>query len=259
MKRILKENLSFYLISVLAVLAVKVFYQRADSDALAWILAPTAWWVRILSGIPFEKIRHVGYVSHAHRFIIAPSCAGVRFLLITFVMMVFSFEHLVLSPRKKAMWLGVCAVSSYLSTVFVNGIRITVSICLPPILMEKDLLPGWLTAERLHTIIGTGVYFSLLFVLYALAGRLFGSFFARDGQDVPRRAAGRFFTPVFWYLAMVIGLPFLVRIYRGQWEGFGQYVLLVSCVCAAVAVVSAALPRAFCQILRRLERMFARG
>ena len=38
----------------------------------------------------------------------------------------------------------------------------------------------------------------------------------------------------FWYFMMVLGLPFAGRMYQNQWEGFGQYTLLVSGVCAVV-------------------------
>lgn len=56
-----------------------------DSDALTWILAPTAWWVSVLSGIPFEYLPHLGYANHFHQFLIAPACSGIRFMLLTFL------------------------------------------------------------------------------------------------------------------------------------------------------------------------------
>ena len=60
----MKKNLPIYVPAVLAVFAIKIFYRTADSDQLSWILAPTTWWVQILSGIPFEKAAQVGYVGH---------------------------------------------------------------------------------------------------------------------------------------------------------------------------------------------------
>ena len=105
-----------------------MYYRTADSEQLLWILAPTTEWVQILSGISFEKIAQVGYVSHAYRFIIAPSCSGVRFLLITFVMMVFTFIPMIDSIRKKVYWLGFSAIFSYIGTIFVNGISHTISL-----------------------------------------------------------------------------------------------------------------------------------
>lgn len=233
----MKKNWYIYVLTILVVLAVKIFYRTADSDMLLWILAPTVWWVGILSGIPFEYISKTGYVSHEYRFIIAPSCSGVRFLLLVFVMLVFSFTARMDSVKKKACWFGFGAVFSYLSTIFVNGIRITVSICLPLVLMDQKPVLGWLTAERLHTIIGTAIYFSMLFAIYYLAEKIYKHLFARTGEEqriASKLSAASFIAPVFWYLVMVLGIPFAGRLYRNDWDGFWPYALLVTGVCVPI-------------------------
>ncbi len=231
----MKKNLVIYLLAILTVLAIKIFYRTADSEALLWILTPTTWWVGILSGISFEKMAHVGYVSHEYRFIIAPSCSGVRFMLIAFVMMVCSFTHQMDSWRKKGYWFGFSALFSYVSTIFVNGIRITVSIYLPMIL-RNDVLPGWLTAERLHTLIGTVIYFSMLFGIYCLVRSILNHFVI-DIDAGGKHTAKRYVTPVFWYFVMVLGVPFLGRLYRNDWNGFWQYAFLVTVVCILIVLV----------------------
>jgi len=226
----MRKNAFIYLTALFAAAAVKWFGSTADSDCLAWILTPVSWWVTILSGISFQYVPHVGYVSHAHRFIIVPSCAGVRFLLLTFLMLVFSFTHLMRTGRRKAFWFVFSVGFSYLATVFVNGIRITVSIYLPELLVRNALMPAWLSAKSLHTMIGTAVYFSFLFVIYFLAGRICAHFLG-----IPHETkAGN---PVFWYVVTVLVLPFLGRLYQNQWTGFGRYVTLVSCVCAVVVLL----------------------
>ncbi|MDE7478736.1 MAG: exosortase K [Lachnospiraceae bacterium] len=236
----MRKSLFIYLPAMLAVLAMKVFYRTADSDMLLWILTPTTWWVRVLSGISFEHILHVGYVSHEYRFIIAPSCSGVRFLLLTFVMIVFSYTHLIASQRKKICWLGFSAVFSYITTIFVNGIRITVSIYLPQILMNRNLMSGWLTAEKLHTIIGTSIYFSMLFAIYYLVGKFCRQFFIKtdvESSNKVKLPVTGIREPMFWYFVMVLGLPFIGRLYQNNWEGFWQYVLLVTGVCVSIVVL----------------------
>ncbi len=255
----MKKNLTIYIPAIIIVLAIKMYYRTADSEQLFWILAPTTEWVQILSGISFEKIAQVGYVSHAYRFIIAPSCSGVRFLLITFVMMVFTFIPMIDSFRKKVYWLGFSAIFSYIGTIFVNGIRITISIYLPLALTDSKILSVWITAEQLHTVIGTTVYFSMLFVLYYLAGRFCKLFFihmpmqrkkditwhigsVQKGtfsnqlgvETVPKSVVGRLLIPVFWYFAMVLGIPAIGRLYRSDWTGFLQYTALVTGVCMLI-------------------------
>lgn len=244
----MKKNGIIYLLAILAVLAIKIFYRTADSEALSWMLAPTTWWVQVLSGISFDRMVHVGYVSHEYQFIIAPSCSGVRFLLIAFVMMVCSFTHRMESWGKKISWLGFSALFSYVSTIFVNGIRITVSIYLP-MMLGKDILPEWLTAERLHTMIGTVLYFSMLIGIYYLV-QCICSRVARCTGTEGRRAAKNFVQPVFWYFVMVLGLPFLGRLYRKDWNGFWQYALLVTGICTLLVLALALLGGAV-QLIRR--------
>lgn len=236
----MKKNWVIYFPTVLFILAIKIFYRTADSDMLLWILAPTTGWVRILSGISFEYISKTGYVSHEYRFIIASSCSGVRFLLLVFIMLIFSYTARIDSVRKKACWFGVSVVFSYLSTIFVNGIRITASIYLPLVVMDQGLMSGWLTAERLHTMIGTAVYFSMLFVIYYLAGVLYKHLFdnsAGEHRSALKLSVTSLTEPVFWYFAMVLGLPFAGRLYRGDWEGFWPYALLVTGVCVPIIFV----------------------
>lgn len=99
--RLLRENFIFYLAGLLIVLGLKCYYHQADCDSLLWILAPTARWVKFLSGIPFTYISGTGYVNHSLRMVIAASCSGVRFMIITFVMLVFSFVHMVTALHGK--------------------------------------------------------------------------------------------------------------------------------------------------------------
>ncbi len=235
MKKDLKNNLIIYFSAVLAVIAVKVYYRTADSEMLSWILAPTTRWVQVLSGISFEKMAYVGYVSHEYQFIIAPSCSGVRFLLTAFVMMVISFTHQMDSRGKKIVWLGASAFFSYVSTIFVNGIRITVSIYLP-MMLGNDVLTEWLTAQRLHTMIGTVIYFSMLLGIYCLVQCIWSHAAMREGTGA-RRITKCLVTPVFWYFAMVLGVPFLGRLYRNDWDGFWQYALFVTGICTLVVLM----------------------
>jgi len=248
-----KSGLVFsYASAVFAAVLLRRFYNTADSDALIWILAPVAWWVKLLGGITFEYIAKVGYVSERYRFVIAASCAGVRFLVLTFLMMVFSFTHRLGTGRKKALWFLFSAGFAYVTTVIVNGIRITGAIYIPLMLFENGsvqsrlvsdggasslFLPNGLTAQRLHTMIGTAVYFSALFVLYALAEKICIRMFGAQCRENEAFYGKKITAPIFWYAAIVLFLPFLSRLYHNEWNGFLQYAVLVAGVCIAVGVV----------------------
>lgn len=92
--QIIRNNMPFYLTGLILIFVIKYFYSRAGAPQLLWLLAPTAGWVSLLSGIPFEYIQKVGYVNHEMKILIAPSCSGMQFLLIAAAMLLFSFVHL---------------------------------------------------------------------------------------------------------------------------------------------------------------------
>ena len=250
-KTLLKDNWIFYLLTTLAALAMRHFSRITDSDALLWILAPTTRWAGILGGIPFEYLPHLGYVNHFYRFLIAPSCSGIRFMMITFLMLIFSFIHRFSSNRAKAFWFGSSAVFTYLSTIFVNGIRIITAIYLPIPLEKAGLLTGLLNPDKLHTLIGTVVYFSSLCVFYPLASCLCQylstllSDKCADSFSSASEPESRLLIPAFWYLLAVLVIPFAGRVLRNDWEGFVPYALLISGACIIILTVSLLIRRLF--------------
>lgn len=249
------QNGMFIIAAAVVTLVMYHFCRVYDSDALTWILTPTARWVSVLSDIPFVYLPHQGYVNHDYRFLIAPSCAGCRFMLIMFLVMVFidgmpddreEKRRQSSNIRKRWLWFGCSLGLAYVFTIFVNGIRIIVSIYLPIVLEEKQLMEGWLTPNRLHTLIGTVTYFISLCVLYLLALSIHSYFFNREkrdrkaGKGVARGAAARMATyrslsvPIFWYLLVVLALPFVKRAYHHDLAGFGQYAAVICGVCGSV-------------------------
>ena len=94
-------------------------------------------------------------------------------------------------------------------------------------------MDGWLTPDRLHTLIGTVTYFSFLCVIYLAACWLRGRSENCSGL----------LAPVFWYLLIVLALPFIKRMYHKEWEGFGQYAALIVSVCGSVYVLLAVVGR----------------
>ena len=143
-KSMLTQNWPFYLTGTAVIIIIKGFYTHGAASRLTWILAPTARWVRTLSGIPFEYDPIAGYVNYPLRFIIAPSCSGVQFMMIAIAMLIFSYVHRMDTRKKKIIWTLFSFGVSYLSTVFVNGFRILLSIYLPA------SLPVWLHNPRLY-------------------------------------------------------------------------------------------------------------
>lgn len=221
-KTIIKENFIFYLIAFLVAFGMKYFYSKSDSSDLTWILTPTVWWVRILSGIPFVYDPFEGYVSHTYHFVIAPSCSGVQFMIISLATLIFSYVHHMDTRRKKFLFTVLSLAASYLVTIAVNTIRIVLSIYLPLYLEQKSLSGGLLTPSRLHTLIGTSVYFTSLLLLYHIAGL------------ITKQSFFRCLPPIFFYFAIILGIPFLNSAYRNTPAQFTEYAMLITYVCLII-------------------------
>lgn len=213
-KSLNRRNIPFYLAGALLLLGMKYYYSRGDPDSLSWILAPTARWVSALSGIPFIKVPQTGYVSHSCRFIIAASCSGLQFLMISMTALVFSYIHRMRTIKGKIGWMALSALASYLLTIFVNGFRILFSIFIPihlgmsgtartdiygPAWAETAGASGpapartwsiWLTPKQLHTIIGTAVYFTALFAVCQLGEYVSRKCSAAPGTIPPGKQPG---------------------------------------------------------------------
>ncbi len=220
----LTQNWFFYGITCMVLFGLKYFYSRASAPMLTWLLAPTVWWVRALGGIPFVYDPCDGYVSHTYRFVIAPSCSGMQFMIITIATLIFSFIHLMNTGRKKLGWMTLSLTASYGMTILVNVLRILISIYLP-LYLEGRCKSCFLTPERLHTLIGVGVYFASLLIIYQLAGLL------------TRRPFRKCLPPVIFYFGMVLGIPFFRRAFLYDKKQFAEYALLVTCMCGGILVL----------------------
>lgn len=248
-KTALQKYWPLYLLTIGIVFTLRYFSKVTDSDVINWMLAPTVRWAGILSGVSFEYLPHQGYAIHSYDFLVAPSCSGIRFMMIAFLMLTFSSLHQFEKKRSGYLWFCFSIVFSYTATILVNGIRILASIHLPVWVKRAGLLNGWLTPDRLHTLTGTVVYFSSLCIIYLLTSSICKRRFLHNDTEgsaalsasasaansmLPSR---RMLVPVFWYLLTVLALPFCKRVLTNDWEGFGQYALLVLCSCFVITAV----------------------
>lgn len=269
----LRKNLIFYILGFFILFGMKYYYSQAEAESLRWILGPTARWVETLSGIPFVYVPGMGYANHGQRYLIAPSCSGVQFLIITAAMLIFTFVHRLddccffhhTNPKKGSpekslsairrlnhgsalartgkglCWILASLLLSYLFTVFVNGLRIIAAIYLPSFLERFHVFGGFLTADRLHTMIGAVVYFAALLTIHQLvgllfgqAGLLFGQSHGTEKRQAPALLLRKCLSPVFWYFFIVLGIPFLGRAYRKSGSAFTDFCLLVTFCCGFV-------------------------
>jgi len=206
---------------------LKAYYSHAGADELLWVLAPSAWLAKFVGGIDLVYEQGSGFISHAHRMVVGPACAGVNFMVICFLCLYFSFARRFPS---KPRWLAYSALISYSGTIAANGLRISVSAHL----WNSEFYKGWMTPEDVHRFAGIAIYYASLLALYFVVE-------SRIGGRAPAMA------PLAWYLGISLGVPLAGRAYADSSPGFvghAAWVIAVALLLTLVHMLVKALPYA---------------
>lgn len=218
---------------LLSAFSLKLYYSAASVNELRWILAPTTKAVELVSGSRFAFESYAGYVSSDRTFVIAASCAGVNFLITSFLMLSLGKLWRVRSTRVTWKFFPCAAVCAYLATIVANTVRITTALQL----RGRALEIAGLGANDLHRLQGIFIYFGFLVLLFVLSERLDGrservmSFNSRSAFDRERAQSWqRFLFPLAIYYATTLGIPIANAFRQGRashdfWEHAG-FVLL---------------------------------
>jgi len=213
-------DVAFVGLAFLLALGVKAFYSRAGASELAFVLAPSCWLAAHLGGIDLVAEDGAGYISHAHRMVVGPACAGVNFLIISFLAVILSRR--VAGVRDGIRGLLIAIAAAYAATILTNGLRI---------ILAAHLFQlggaGWLTAERIHRLAGVVIYCVAVVILCRAL---------TPGGGAP-------IVPLACYVGVAIGVPLLNGAPRNRL--FVEHALVVTAVSLVVlaAVRAAALRR----------------
>jgi exosortase K len=211
------------LVALGAAFALKRFYATASADDLRFILAPTTWLVEVAGGHRFDWTSG-GYLSAELRFLIAPVCAGVNFLVVAFTALVLGFVRPARPAWQNAALLLAFAAGALATTLLANALRILIAI---PLWTHRVSLGG-LTGARLHELVGVVVFLGMLLLLHLAAHRF-------------ARLPVRLWVPLLPYAGVVVVIPLL----RGgsQRPGFWGHAGLVAGALLVVGLVRVALRR----------------
>lgn len=154
-------NAATLAVAALASFAMKAFYARASADDLAFVLAPTAALVELISGVEFEAEPGVGYLSRTPAYLIAPVCAGLNFTIAAFATLVLGFSTRLESGRARAAGLVAFAAIALAATPVVNALRIGLDLGIRP-----SELPAWLDHAQAHRLEGVVIYLGALWILF---------------------------------------------------------------------------------------------
>jgi len=201
---------------LLCVLALKLYYAQASADQLRWVLAPTTLLVEAVSGTSFEFEPHAGYLSEDRRFLIAPACAGINFLIAAFLMLAARRLWRVRAQGNGWAFIPAAALIAYVTTLIANATRITIALRLA----QRQPVAG-LSPEALHRAEGIIVYFGFLLLVFVIGEKMS----AEKSRGLWRQSL----LPLAVYYATALGMPLANGAYRQGadfWE-HAAFVLLI--------------------------------
>ncbi len=171
--------------------ALKYHYSTASVNDLRWILAPTTFIVETITGRSFTFESHAGYMIDDHTFLIAASCAGVNFLIISFLMLTLGE----LWRTREIAWrvIPLYAFAAYITTLIANTVRIVIAMWMH----DEKFSMRWLDGDELHRIEGIVVYFGFLLLMFFVSDR--------PVLKDPRRVT----LLISIYYAVTLGIPFV--------------------------------------------------
>jgi exosortase K len=210
----------------LCALALKSYYSTATADELRWILAPTTTLVELLSGKRFEFESYAGYMSSDRTFVIAVPCAGVNFLITSFLML--ALRRLWRERFQAINWryLPLAAVLAYAATLIANTTRIWLALEL----RARSVQITGLIGNQMHRLEGIVVYFGFLLLLFLLTERL------ESGK--PLRFARVLPFPLVIYYATTLGVPLLNGSFkRGAFWEHAIFVLVLPLLLVALGLL----------------------
>jgi exosortase K len=203
---------------------LKLAYSRAGADELAWVLTPSAG-IAQLAGVTLVPEPGAGFISRSAHMVVGPACAGVNFLLASWLALYACLQSRAARLRGMLALSVLCFGAAYLATVAVNGLRIT----LAAQLFSLDIYGALWTKARVHRLLGVVLYAAGLCALCLAAERL------RTRAAQPLRAARALAIALTVYLGVTLGIPLAHRVFLRNPAHFGEHALLTLLGAAAVA------------------------
>ena len=215
---------------------LKAYYSGAASEDLIWIIGPVARFVELFSDLNFVHEPGYGWVDVEHDVVIAPACAGVNFYIIAFCMSAFQLTHRVQPLTRTLTKIMSAGLLSYIIAIVANVLRIL----LATYFHDIDLHSSWLSSETVHRIVGTCVFYLLLFSYSRAISTWHNRQAPEHRTDTPQSPSTNiliFFVPLVWYLAFSLGVPFVNQAFQAHPENFIRHALHVVVVTVVLTLI----------------------
>ncbi len=161
-------NIVIYLIIALISGGLGFVYRYGDLSLLSFILRPVTFIIELFLGTKFSYHDNLGFVNEVYKVNIGRDCSGINFLIITLLMLTFSFISKIKGGVRKFTSLLIIIVASYGITIFANASRIIGAI----LIMDIPIFLETRYEGLLHQSIGVVVYFIYLLGTYILASKI---------------------------------------------------------------------------------------
>lgn len=232
-RRWLTADSAILLFASFAALGLKHAYSSAGAAELRWILGPTARLVGLATGTTLHWEAGAGYLGQELGVLVTPGCAGINFLIVVLLSLVFGLTRR-LRGRGKLAWLAASAGLSYLATLLVNTTRIVLSARLLPLATGNGM-----SFEQAHRIEGVLVYLMGLLLVYQTASAVLTAL--GHTPKTRRLPLSTWLLPVGVYLGVTLGIPALRGAASGTefWAHAASLMATSALVVIAVSLIAA--------------------
>lgn len=199
-KRLPWRPAAWWLSVALAALTLKWHYSVATAAELEWMFRPLAGLLEWLSGHAFHRDSHFEWVSESADVRLVKACAGINFMLMSFLVYAWNFRPVCENNSgvrawimRRALLLVAAAVAAWGTCLLANSLRIMTAMTAAT--QPWNLTAVGIDAGEFHRLIGMAIYVPLL-ALQMLLG---------DARNVRNALA----MPVLLYLLLMVIVPLL--------------------------------------------------
>lgn len=154
----------YYLTAVVIVILLKFAFMAAGNKDLVLLLVPTDKLAGWLMGSKSVFLQERGFYHETLNVIIGRACAGINFLILSFLCFSYLTINFFEKPLHKCLAIPASFAGAYLLTIFVNTSRIFVSVAVQN--QAENIFPQY--KNFIHSAVGTITNLSFLILAYYL-------------------------------------------------------------------------------------------
>ena len=160
-RRIRMTDVAYRLAALVISIAIIMANRSAGDGVFVALLWPYAKATEIFFNLPMFFVSGIGYTANHAAFVIGPSCLGVYFFVMLFLMLCVVFVDRFFGIYK-AVWLAASCIGSAVVSLIVSCIRIIGSV---PFVTHHKF-------ATMHTAFGAALYFGALIACYVVLNKL---------------------------------------------------------------------------------------